>query len=90
MSTLRVNKIANLNDNGPVSLEKGLILPSGFAIDGNVVISTTGIATVTSLVAENVNVTGVMTATTFLGDASALTNLPGLSNSKTVALNFIT
>lgn len=89
MSTLRVNKITNLNDDGQVLLNSGLVVPSGHTISGNVVINTSGVATITSLVSENINITGIMTSTFFYGNASNLSNLPGVSNSEAIAYNLI-
>jgi len=42
-----------------------------------------------TLTASNVNVTGVATATSFVGNGNALTNLPGVSLAKGIALSFI-
>lgn len=89
MSTLRVNKITNLNDDGQVLLSSGLVVPSGHDLSGNVIISTSGVATITSLVSENINITGIMTSTSFYGNASNLSNVPGVSNSKAIAYNLI-
>jgi len=89
MSTLRVNKISNLNDNGSVDLSKGLNVPSGYDLSGQVIISTTGVATITSLVSENINITGIMTSSFFYGNASNMTNVPGVSNAKAIAYNLI-
>jgi hypothetical protein len=89
MSTLRVNKISNLNDNGPIELSKGLNVPSGHNISGEVVISTTGIATITSLVSQNINISGILTSSLLYGNASNMSNVPGVSNSKAIAFNLI-
>ena len=48
MSTLRVNKIVNYNDDGPVEFSKGVSVPSGQEIDGTLVINTVGVVTATS------------------------------------------
>jgi|DEB19_MinimDraft_3_1074340.scaffolds.fasta_scaffold35654_3 hypothetical protein len=66
MSTLRVNKIVNLNDNGPVEFTKGATLPSGKTIEdtsGNskIVINSSGIVTATAFFGDGSNITGITT-----------------------------
>ena len=73
MSTLRVNKIVNLNDNGPVEFSKGVVLPANQNIEGNVVF----------------NCSGVVTATTFSGSGAGITSLPGVPNGKAIAFTLI-
>lgn len=41
------------------------------------------------IIAGNISVSGILTATSFSGDGSQLTNLPGVTNSKVIALNKI-
>jgi len=90
MSSLRVNKIVNLNDNGPVEFSQGAELPAGQVIDGQVVINSSGIVTSTSLsVNGNMNLTGVITATTFVGSGIGLTGVPGTPNGKGIAFTLI-
>ena len=72
MSSLRVNKITNLNDNGPVEFSKGFEVPSGQTIDGNI------------------NISGVVTATSFIGLGIGITVPGSVSVSKAIALTFIT
>ena len=75
MSTLRVNKISNLNDNGPVEFTKGVEVPVGQSISGNI------------------NIAGVVTATSFVGSGIGITSLgvPGeVRISKAIALTIIT
>jgi len=48
-----------------------------------------GLAANQTLTANSVSITGVATATSFSGDGSALTNLPGVNVSKGIALSFI-
>lgn len=89
MSTLRVNKITNLDDNGPVEFTKGASLPSGRSINGDIVINSTGIITSSSLVVNgNMNV-GVVTASTFVGSGIGLTGVPGTPNGKGIAFTLI-
>lgn len=76
MSTLRVNKISNYNDNGPVEFSNGVEVPSGQIIDGNVIINATGIVTATSF-------KGVGAGITTFGVANEATN------SKAIAFTLI-
>jgi len=90
MSSLRVNKIVNLNDNGPVEFSTGATLPAGQSISGDIVINTTGIVTSTSLIVNgDMNVSGVITATSFQGRGIGLTNVPGTPNGKGIAFTLI-
>jgi hypothetical protein len=90
MSTLRVNKIVNLNDDGPVEFTKGVEVPSGQTINGDVQINTTGIVTSTSLIVSgDMNLSGVVTATSFSGSGSLLTGVPGTPNGKAIAFTLI-
>jgi hypothetical protein len=90
MSSLRVNKIVNLNDDGPVEFSQGAELPAGQVIDGEVVINSSGIVTSTSLsVNGNMNLSGVITATTFVGSGIGLTGVPGTPNGKGIAFTLI-
>ena len=75
MSVLRVNQITNSNDDGPVEFTKGVILPAGKIIDGELIINTVG----------------VVTASAFFGDGSNITNIPGdgVPKGKALALTFI-
>lgn len=86
MSNLRVNTVRSVNDGVRVSF------PAGASITGVVDstgISVSGVGTITTLVATNVNVggvnsSGIITATAFAGDGSQLTsvtsNIQGLVN----------
>ena len=88
-SQIRVDSITDLNGTGAVTLSYGASIPSGqlLNVQGNVNIS--GIATVGFLTAKNANVTGVITATSFVGSGSGLTNVPVVSSSKSIALAII-
>jgi hypothetical protein len=85
MSKIKVNKITNRNEDGPVELTKGASIPSDktLNITGNV--NVTGILTAASYNTTNINVTGVITATNFVGNGSQLTSLPSVSNGKMIA-----
>jgi hypothetical protein len=82
MSSLRVNKITNVNDNGPIEFSKGVILPEGKTLDDENSVSTIV-----------VNTTGIMTAGKFNGIGIGITTF-GVENeiktSKTIALTLIT
>ena len=86
MSNLRVNKITNYADDGPVEFSSGLTVPSGKTLDGTITISSVGIVTSTSLnITQGLNLTGVCTATTFVGSGIGLTGVPGTTNAKGIA-----
>jgi hypothetical protein len=59
MSTLRVNKISNYNDDGPFEFTTGVVIDQKLQVDGQL----------------NINTTGIVTATAFVGDGSNLTGL---------------
>ena len=59
MSRIRANKITNKIGTGAVELEKGAHLPIGMGITG----------------AGGLNITGVVTATSFSGNGAALTGI---------------
>ena len=88
-SQIRVDKIADLNDSGAVNLPYGGNIPTGqtLSISGN--INNTGVSTIGILSATSANITGVITATSFVGDGSALTGIPVVTSSKAVAFAYI-
>lgn len=90
MSVLRVNKITDISGTGPVEFSSGLLLPSSFAISSMVINSPSGILTSSSLNTSSITLTGVCTATTYVGSGKLLTNLSGTTNSKAIALTLIT
>ena len=63
MSRIRANKITNKAGTGAVELEKGAHLPTGIGITG----------------AGSINVTGVITATSFSGSGAGLTGIDATS-----------
>ena len=90
MSNLRVNKIVNYSDDGPVEFSTGMSIPSGKTLDGAIEINTTGIVTSTSLViSQGVNLSGVATATSYVGSGIGLTGVPGTPNGKGIAFVLI-
>lgn len=64
--SLRVNRISNVDDNGPIEFTNGVIVPAGQSI------------TPAALV---INSTGVVTATSYSGSGSGITNLTGITAS---------
>ena len=90
MSNLRVNKITNYADDGPVEFSSGLTVPSGKTIDGTININSTGIVTSTSLVvSQGLNLSGVATAASYVGSGIGLTGVPGTPNGKGIAFVLI-
>jgi len=79
MSTLRVHKITNAQDDGPVEFSKGAILPSGQSI-----VDENGQSPI-----EVSTVSGVVTATTFIGSGSLITGLVGASKGLTVGYIYV-
>lgn len=88
MPRLRVNSIVNRSDDGAIELTKGAILPAGTEVSVQSNANITGIATIGFLTSTNMNV-GIVTATSFIGDGSQLTQLPSVNASKAIALKFI-
>ena len=88
-SQIRVDSITDALGTGPVTLGYGASLPSGsiFNVQGNVNISVA--ATVGFLTAKNANVSGIITATSFVGDGSGLQGVPTVSSAKSIALKII-
>lgn len=71
MSVLRVNAITNFEGVGVVTFSKGLIVPSGKSIDGDI------------------NISGVVTATSFVGSGAGITVSGGVTNSAIFAITYI-
>ena len=53
-------------------------------------INTTGIGTFATLKADDVNISGVLTATSFVGRGHGLTGIPGETTGKIIGLHLIT
>lgn len=88
-SQIRVDQIVDLNGTGAVELPYGATIPSGGTIDVSGNINVSGISTIGVMSATSAVVTGVVTATQFVGDGSALFNLTTGSTSKSIALAII-
>jgi hypothetical protein len=69
MSKIKANYIVNKNDDGPPELTRGAIVAPGS----------------TFIVNGGVNISGVATATSFVGDGSGLTDIPVVTPGKVVA-----
>lgn len=88
---VRVDSLTNKNNDGPVEVPSGVTvdvagLGGELALNGEVDI--TGITTVGFVTAQHANV-GIITAVTFNGDGSGLTNVPSLQTSKAYALKLV-
>jgi len=79
VSVLQVNEIVNRTDDGPVEFTKGVELPANTSITGDIVINTTsGIVTASTFsVTAGLNISGVATASSFVGDGSQITGISG-------------
>lgn len=73
MTQIKVDRVVNRNDNGAPELSKGASIPSGQVITGD----------------GGVNVTGIITASSFSGSGSRLTNLSIATQGKAIALKRI-
>ena len=89
-SQIRVDSIVDLNGTGPTELTYGATLPSGsrLTVQGNANL-TAGVTTVGFLTATNVNISGIVTATSFVGNGSGLTGLRSVTPSKSIAFAII-
>jgi len=88
-SQIRVDSITDVNGTGAVTLSYGASIPSGQLLNVQGDLNISGIATVGFLTAKNANIIGVITATSFVGNGSQLTNVPVVSSSKSIALAII-
>jgi hypothetical protein len=88
-SQIRVDSITDLNGTAATELTYGAILPalSKLTVNGN--INLTGLSTVGILSATNAVVSGIVTATSFVGDGSQLTGVQTVSVSKSIALAIV-
>jgi hypothetical protein len=76
---------------GPVEFTQGATFGSvsDTLTEEQLTINTTGIATVTTLITNNINVVGVMTGT-FVGNGFNITNPPGTPIGKVIGQHLIT
>ena len=91
MSVLRVQQLMNEAGTGPVEFTQGATFGSvsDTLTEEQLTINTTGIATVTTLITNNINVVGVMTGT-FVGNGFNITNPPGTPIGKVIGQHLIT
>lgn len=73
MSKIQVNSIVNRSDDGAVTFSKGAIVPSGQIFS----------------IQGNASLTGVVTASSFVGDGSNLNNLAIATTARSVAYKAI-
>ena len=88
MSKIQVDSIEALDPNGPIYLPYGATIPSGAFLSINGGFSA-GIVTASSHSGQNVSASGVITATSFNGNGSQLTNLPTITQGKSIAFTLI-
>ena len=88
-SQIRVDNITDLNGSGPVELTYGASFPPGSKLNIQGDINIAGVSTVGFLSATSINASGIVTATSFVGDGSGLTGVPTASASKSIALKII-
>jgi hypothetical protein len=89
MARLNVNTITDRNNSGASELTYGATLPAGSRLTVNGNINLTGVSTVGILSATNAVVSGIVTATSFIGNGSQLTGLQSVGPSKSIALKII-
>ena len=85
MSKIKVNVLTNRNEDGAVEFTKGMTIGSSGVLNITGGYNVTGVTTVVSYTATQFNVSGVVSAPTFYGDGSNLTNLPSCSVGKVIA-----
>ena len=88
-SQIRVDSITDLNGTGVVELTHGASFPSGSKLTHNGNINIVGVATIGLLSATDMNVSGIVTASSFVGDGSQLQGVQSVSESKSIALKVI-
>ena len=78
MSKIQVNEVVNHFDNGAPDFPRGVTVTGISTVNGNIDVNLT-----------NVTVSGILTATSFSGDGTALTGIAGTANVSTNTLNVI-
>ena len=86
MSRINVDNIVNRSDDAAPTILGGATIPTGveFKISGN--FNSSGVGTISNIEGTNTNVSGALTATSFYGDGSSITNLPSITSGKAFAL----
>lgn len=85
----QTGSVVGKDGEGKVDLSNGASLPSGTTIDLQGSMNVSGITTIGIITATSSVVTGVVTATNFVGDGSRLTGLSTTTASKNIAVHFI-
>ena len=92
-SKILVDTLEGINpdsSSGPVTVSMGASVTGGtLTINGNANFSSVGIVTAGQHSGTSINVSGIVTATSFSGDGSGLSNLPVISEGKAIALTLI-
>jgi len=83
MTVIRPNSVAGINSITAQANDLTLYTVSGAS--GNLNVNKVTVGSATTITVGGVNVTGVITATSFIGDGSGLTNA-GASAAKSVAI----
>ena len=86
---IKTNSVVGKDGNSATQLTYGATLPSGSRLNVQGNVNLTGISTVGLLSATNAVVSGIVTATSFIGDGSGLSNIASVSASKSIALKYI-
>ena len=86
---IKTNSVVGNDGNSATQLTYGATLPSGSRLNVQGNVNLTGISTVGLLSATNASVSGIVTASTFVGDGSGLTGVQSVSSSKSIALAII-
>ena len=86
---IKTNSVVGKDGNSATQLTYGATLPSGSRLNVQGNVNLTGISTVGLLSATNAVVSGIVTASTFVGDGSGLTGVQSVSSSKSIALKTI-
>lgn len=87
---IKSNSIVSSDGNNSVELPYGASLPSGSQLDIQGGFNFVGVSTITtnSLSASDANISGIITASSFIGDGSGL-SVPSVSVSKSIAIKYI-
>lgn len=89
-SKLLVNSIQSFDPVGqPVIVSYGASVPSGQIFQVNGNVNVTGVITASTHSGTSINSSGILTATTFFGSSSGMTALPVISDGKTIGFTLI-
>lgn len=88
MSKIKVDIVSNRSDDGPPSLPNGATIPAGKPLIAQGSVNIVGVATVGIVSSVDISCETI-NASTFVGDGSGLTNLPGATPAKVYAFKLI-